>query len=69
MKGGPFHAFVDESGLQSGDSEWLTCTQRGSREELLLALRDAIGWARGASGHWSRLVEGILEVRDVVEKG
>ncbi len=57
------------SALVSGGIDRVTYTHRGSRDESLLALPDAIGWASGAARSWSRLVIGILEVRNVDEKG
>jgi hypothetical protein len=41
-------------------------THRGSRDEPLLCLPDAVGWAVGAGGHWRTLVDRIVtEVIDV----
>jgi hypothetical protein len=40
----------------------LTYTHRGSRDELLLCLPDAIGWAYGAGGSWRKQVEPLVKV-------
>lgn len=37
-------------------------SHRGSRDEPLLSLPDAIGWSFGAGGAWRRKVEPIIEV-------
>ena len=41
----------------------LVYEHRGSRDEILLALPDAIGWAYGAGGHWRRQVEPLIVAR------
>lgn len=33
----------------------------GSREELLLSLPDAIGWALGAGGAWRKRVTSVVD--------
>jgi hypothetical protein len=38
----------------------LDYVHRGSRDEALLSLPDAIGWAWGAGGSWRRLVEPMI---------
>ncbi|MFN0089285.1 MAG: hypothetical protein ACKVWR_03300 [Acidimicrobiales bacterium] len=43
-----------------------TYEHRGSRDEPLLALPDAVGWAEGAGRDWRRIVRTITEVRTVV---
>jgi hypothetical protein len=44
----------------------LQYTHRGSRDEPLLCLPDAVGWAVGAGGTWRQLVDPIVaEVMDV----
>lgn len=40
---------------------------RGSRDEVLLSLPDAIGWAYGAGGAWRRQVEPLIEVHLAVK--
>jgi hypothetical protein len=39
----------------------LQYTHRGSRDEPLLCLPDAVGWAVGAGGSWRHLVDPILD--------
>lgn len=43
----------------------LAYSHRGSRDELLLSLPDAIGWAAGAGRRWSELIAGLVTVVDV----
>lgn len=43
----------------------LNYAHRGSRDELLLGLPDAIGWAAGAGSHSALLVAGITRLIDV----
>ena len=38
---------------------------RGSRDELLLGLPDAIGWAVGAGGRWRSMASGFMTVIEV----
>ncbi len=45
----------------------LQYTHRGSRDEVLLCLPDAVGWAVGAGGPWRELVDPI--VAEVLELG
>jgi hypothetical protein len=45
----------------------LQYTHRGSRDEVLLSLPDAVGWAVGAGGPWRELVDPI--VAEVLELG
>ncbi|MDQ6785000.1 MAG: hypothetical protein M3063_16505 [Actinomycetota bacterium] len=40
----------------------VTYTHRGLRDELLLCLPDAFGWAWGAGGLWRRQVEPLITV-------
>lgn len=44
----------------------LVYAHRGSRDEVLLGLPDAVGWADGAGRHYSMLVEAIVRRADVV---
>jgi hypothetical protein len=39
-----------------------TYTHRSSRDEILLGLPDAIGWAYGAGGQWRQQVEPLVEL-------
>lgn len=41
----------------------LVYEHRGSRDEILLGLPDAIGWAYGADGKWRRQVEPLITAR------
>lgn len=43
-------------------------SHRGSRDELLLALPDAIGWAAGAGTPWLTIVSGILTIKHVAQE-
>lgn len=42
-------------------------SHRGSRDEPLLCLPDAIGWAVGAGGPWRRLVDPVIS--EIIELG
>jgi hypothetical protein len=42
-------------------------THRGSRDEPLLCLPDAIGWAVGADGLWKQLVDPVVD--EIIELG
>ncbi len=57
-------AVLDTAGL-----DHVTYTHRGSRDDPLLALPDAFGWAVGAGPTWRRLAADVTEVRDVGETG
>jgi hypothetical protein len=45
----------------------LQYTHRGSRDEPLLCLPDAIGWAVGAEGLWKGLAEPVVD--EIIELG
>ena len=47
----------------------LTYVHRGSRDELLLALPDAFGWAAGPGGPWRKLIAPVATLIDVDETG
>ncbi len=47
--------------LTSSRSDHLSYSHRGSRDEPLLALPDAIGWAAGAGGHFAKTVAGKVQ--------
>lgn len=47
----------------------VTYSHRGSRDELLIALPDAIGWAIGAARPWPDLVRPLCDIRLVPEAG
>ncbi len=49
---------------QPGDLHY---THHGSRDEALLCLPDAIGWAVGAGGLWKQLVEPVVD--EIIELG
>jgi hypothetical protein len=53
--------------LQGSDGGDLQYTHRGSRDEPLLCLPDAVAWAVGAGGIWRQLVDPIVD--DVIETG
>jgi len=53
----------------AGLDDRVTHSHRGSRDELLIALPDAIGWAAGASRPWPDLVRSVCEIRRVTERG
>jgi hypothetical protein len=50
--------------VEEGWSE-VTYSHRGSRDEVLLGLPDAVGWAVGAKGRWWGLVSGFTTVIDL----
>lgn len=52
--------------VRTDRAETVTYSHRGSRDELLLALPDAIGWAVGAGG---RFALSVRTVADVIEIG
>lgn len=52
-----------------GRDEALVYSHRGSGDEALLALPDAIGWAVGAGRQWQRLVADIARMIEVGEGG
>ena len=43
----------------------LAYSHRGSRDELLLSLPDAIGWAVGAGRRWLELIAAVVTVVDI----
>ena len=47
----------------------LAYSHRGSRDELLLALPDGIGWAVGAGRPWRELISDVAHTIDVGERG
>jgi hypothetical protein len=50
------------SGLSSaGRVDSVSYAHRGSRDEVLLSLPDAIGWAIGAAGHFSAVASRVTE--------
>lgn len=53
----------------TGLEDRLTYSHRGSRDELLIALPDAIGWAIGGPRPWPNLVRSMCDVRSVPEGG
>lgn len=56
-------------GLIHLGTESLAYTHRGSRDEPLLALPDAIGWAVGAGKPWRAMVSEVIRVRRIREMG
>jgi hypothetical protein len=66
---GPHRDALDRRCLAAalrGTTTRLQYTHRGSRDEPLLCLPDAIGWAVGAGGMWRRIVDPVVtEVIDV----
>lgn len=52
-----------------GRDERITYAHRGSRDEPLIALPDAIGWAIGAPRPWPDLVRSLCDVRTIPEVG
>ena len=55
---------LSQSLLRGGGSESLSYSHRGSKDEPLLALPDAIGWSLGAGGYFTARVRG--RVRQIV---
>jgi hypothetical protein len=49
--------------LARASNDRIVYAHRGSRDEVLLALPDAIGWAIGAGNPWRATVEPICELR------
>lgn len=58
--------FIAQS-LQAHDRDDLQYTHRGSRDEPLLSLPDAVAWAVGAGGVWRQLIDPV--VGDVIDTG
>lgn len=70
---GPVRDAVDRrvlaQAVRSAQAPHVVYTHRGSRDELLLGLPDAIGWAAGAKGVWRQLIAEVAVVRNVDETG
>jgi hypothetical protein len=70
---GPRRDRLDRAALRrallAAGLDHVTYSHRGSRDEVLLGLPDAFGWAVGAGPAWRRLLGETVDVRQVSESG
>jgi len=57
------------SALRNSGQDRVGYSHRGSRDEPLLALPDAFGWAAGAGRPWLRIIEPVALIRPIPEVG